>query len=417
MSRVSLRVTFGIDGSEGRRLSRSGADAPILDRGTGSTSNASRTTGRLPLLVALSILTVLLLSVSYAFVASDTPTSPSVVITYSPRAPIIVDNDTDFAAQALAGSWPGSGTVGDPYVIAGYQIDGLSYANCIYIANTTVHFVVMDCLVENSNTGIALMNLTNGNLVDNTCSNEVFGISLDSCDDNTVSGNNCSNCDDGIIFHYSSNNTIASNNCSNDHWDALSIFNSSNNTLVNNTCSYSVNYGIALVGDCINNTLSNNTCSYNGGVSGIMIEYSSNGNNLSNNTVSNNAGYGVMIDPYSVGTSSNNRIWNNTLYHNNGAGDVYDASHIQAYDDGIGNWWNSTDGYGNYWSDWTSPDSDLDGIVDDPYLLDGMAGAADYYPLTTPQVPIPEFGAMPFVVIVLLVTVLLAREARRRKVQ
>jgi parallel beta-helix repeat protein len=373
---------------------------------------------RRPKLVSLSILVILLLSVSAVFVLSLTPASHSVVSAYSPRAPIIIDNDTDFAAQALAESWPGTGMVGNPYVIAGYQIDGTGHDNCVYIGNTTVRFVVKECLVENSVDCIALNNLTNGILENNTCLKAVYGIYVVSSCNNTILSNNCTDNGDGIVLSSSSNNTIANNNCSNNGWDALVLYTSSNNnTLLNNTCSYSVNYGIALVGDCINNTLSNNTCSYNSGACGVMIEYSCNGNNLSNNTVSNNVGYGIIIDSNSIGTSSNNRMWNNTLYHNNGAGDVYDSSHVQAYDDGIDNWWNSTDGHGNYWSDWTTPDTDLNGIVDDPYLLDGSAGAQDNYPLATPQVPIPEFGTIALVAMVLLMATGLTIGARRRKAQ
>jgi len=115
--------------------------------------------------------------------------------------------------------------------------------------------------------------------------------------------------------------------------------------------------------------------------------------------------------------SGDNRIWNNTFAGNKGATDTYDSSRVQACDNGTSNWWNSTDGYGNYWSDWTTPDAIPPwGVVDHPYLLDGSAGAEDYYPLTTtPSEPIPEFGMVPFVVMVLLVAIVLTIGARRRK--
>jgi len=366
---------------------------------------------RRPKLVSLSILVILLLSVSAVFVLSLTPASHSVVSAYSPRAPIIIDNDTDFAAQALAESWPGTGMVGNPYVIAGYQIDGTGHDYGVYIGNTTVRFVLSDCLVVNNappSTCIELRNVTNGILENNNCSGAVYGISLDYSSNNTLSINNCSNCDDGIIFHYSNNNTVTDNNCSNDNWDALSIFNSDNNTLANNTCSHSVNYGIALV-ECNNNTLVNNTCSFN--YIGMMLEWPSNGNTVISNNISSNTLWGLSISS----ETSNSRIWNNTFYYNNGAGSVYDSSHIQASDDGTNNWWNSTDGHGNYWSDWTTPDTDLNGIVDDPYLLAGSAGAKDYYPRATPQQPIPEFGTLALVAMVLLMAIVLTMGSRRRR--
>jgi len=69
-------------------------------------------------------------------------------------------------------------------------------------------------------------------------------------------------------------------------------------------------------------------------------------------------------------------IYGNSFYYNNGAGDEYDSSHTQAYDDEE-HYWNTT-GKGNFWADWTEPDRDEDGIVDEPYAIDGGTGARDY---------------------------------------
>jgi hypothetical protein len=49
-----------------------------------------------------------------------------------------------------------------------------------------------------------------------------------------------------------------------------------------------------------------------------------------------------------------------------------------------------------------------------PYDIAGAVGAEDYYPQTTPQAPIPEFGVMPLITILVLVAFLVARSARRR---
>jgi len=123
--------------------------------------------------------------------------------------------------------------------------------------------------------------------------------------------------------------------------------------------------------------------------------------------------YGIRIYP---GVSFN-RIWNNSFSRNHGATSVYDPSHIQAYDDGTDNFWNSTGsphGFGNYWGDWTSPDANMDGIVDNPYVIDGSAGAMDYYPLT--QFPyIPEFPSVIFPIMLTLFVVVLISSIRRDK--
>ena len=56
---------------------------------------------------------------------------------------------------------------------------------------------------------------------------------------------------------------------------------------------------------------------------------------------------------------------------------------VQCIDNGTNTHWNLSN-QGNYWDDWTSPDSNTDGIVDNPYNLVGTAGAKDFYPRTKP---------------------------------
>jgi len=99
--------------------------------------------------------------------------------------------------------------------------------------------------------------------------------------------------------------------------------------------------------------------------------------------MSDNSEYGVYV----LTGADRNTIWNNTFRSNNGAGIVYDPTHIQANDTGTNNRWNTSGtphGYGNYWGDLTAPDANLDGIVDLSYVLTGSAGAKDYYPLSSP---------------------------------
>jgi parallel beta-helix repeat protein len=218
-------------------------------------------------------------------------------------------------------------------------------------------------------------------------------------------------CENGVYL--SSNNTIRDNTCDMNE-DGISLHSAINNTICNNTCSNN-DYGIVLYQWSSNNTLINNTCVNN--QYGMYLGLESNDNIISWNCVCNNANYGVVLAFVTTFNIHHNRIWGNTFYYNNGAGDVYDPAHVQASDSGTCNSWNGTDGYGNYWSDWTGPDADVNGVVDEPYLLDGSAGVKDYYPLTIlllPPEPIPEFGSMPLVMMVLLVVVVLAREARRR---
>jgi parallel beta-helix repeat protein len=128
-----------------------------------------------------------------------------------------------------------------------------------------------------------------------------------------------------------------------------------------------------------------------------IYAYYSDYNVFRTNSIINNGDYGIELSD-----SMYNLIYNNSFWYNHGSGDVYDSSHIQAYDDYI-NQWNTTTGYGNYWNDWTSPDDNGDGIVDDPYVVNLYSGYKDYYPRTTPSpgtdVPIPELSWMVLVVL------------------
>jgi len=255
-------------------------------------------------------------------------------------------------------------------------------------------------IIVDSSSGIAITN--------NTCTDCIGGMALGWSTDNVLSNNNCSSNDIcGIELDWSAHNSLSNNNCGSNGFSGVGLFGSSFNTLRHNTC-LSNRMGMYLY-DSDGNTLENNTFSLNH-ESGMAIWYSSD-NNATRNDIGNNVGYGVCIY-----YGSHNRIWNNTLLYNHGATDAYSLAHIQGCDNGLDNQWNNTEGYGNYWGDWTSPDSNMDGIVDMPYSISGSAGAKDYYPLmTTSTEPIPEFGMIPFAVMVLLMAIVMTMGARRRK--
>jgi parallel beta-helix repeat protein len=103
------------------------------------------------------------------------------------------------------------------------------------------------------------------------------------------------------------------------------------------------------------------------------------------NTIVNTSSYAIEFG----GASDDNSIYYNNFIDCNKSG-------AQATDGGTGNiWHNIYPNGGNYWSDWISPDLNTtatqdqpgsDGIVDNPYLIDGSAGVNDSYPLTNPFV-------------------------------
>ena len=275
--------------------------------------------------------------------ASNTPSK----IAYTPHAPIAIDGDLDFAAQAVSESWPGDGSAGNPYIIDGLDIDA-SAANGTFIANTSVHFIMSNCYVHDGGTvyiGISLFNCSMAVLDNNTCSYNMAGIYVVASINDTLNHNNCSNNQIGIVcggalnsslsdntcsynmagiyLISSSNDTAANNTCSYNQIGIFLLQYSSDNTLTNNNCSYNLagSIGIALMTSCNRNTMTGNNCSHD--FAGISIDDSSDYNTVSNNTCSNNShlvsgvsiGAGIMISSSSDGnTVSDNDCSNDTEY-------------------------------------------------------------------------------------------------------
>ena len=73
---------------------------------------------------------------------------------------------------------------------------------------------------------------------------------------------------------------------------------------------------------------------------------------------------------------------NNLIYHNN----FYNSIFYHATANGGSNLWDIGYPYppngGNHWDDWTSPDVNADGVVDNPYNI--STGNVDNYPLVNP---------------------------------
>jgi parallel beta-helix repeat protein len=328
------------------------------------------------------------------------------------------------------------------YAISNGTVSNNTFSNNAYgirLSSSSNNTIRNNTISSGYARGIYLLDSSNYNiLTNNTCLNTGYSIQLTSSSNNTISNNRCLNSNRAIYLYSSSNyNTIDDNNCSNTLYNGIFLENSNNgntlsnnicksawygimisglpsykNIIVNNTCNLNNFYGIML-GQGGNNIVRNNSCNSNNQY-GIVLQYSSKNNIVSNNTCNSNIIHGIYLDSVNnniiswnqacnntqrgvcIGSGSNNRMWNNTFIGNNGAGSIYDSGHIQAYDDGSNNWWNSTNGYGNYWADWTTPDViPRFGIVDLPYNITGTAGAKDYYPLTSPKVsapPIPEFS-------------------------
>ena len=99
---------------------------------------------------------------------------------------------------------------------------------------------------------------------------------------------------------------------------------------------------------------------YSNGNDGVYLDTSD--NNLFKGNLIQENNYGLSID-----AGNGNLIFNNNII----------ANANQGYDNEVNTWFIALPNGGNYWSDWTSPDAEGDGIVDNPY---SVAGINDNFP-------------------------------------
>ncbi len=237
---------------------------------------------------------------------------------------ITIDGDANFSDTALLEGWPGNGSSENPFIIDGLHIDlGGEFGHCIMISNTRVSFTISNCNLtgaggstfSSEDVGIYLENVTNSELVNNTCNNNGYGIWLYNSTYNAVANNTCGSNYQGITLTSSYSNTVTDNTCNNNgreeqpwkNGEGISIYHGSDfNTVTDNTCNGN-DQGIVLF-DADSNTLANNTCNYN--KVGIDFEYESNHNTVANNTCNYNI-VGITLT-----SSYSNTVTNNTCNSN-----------------------------------------------------------------------------------------------------
>ncbi len=307
---------------------------------------------------------------------------------WSKQGPIAIDDlpsSLNDWSWAVSQAWcSGSGTELDPYIIENLDIDGNNIDSCISIKNSEVYFTINSCIVYNAgpsqtDAGIHLNNVTDGNLIQNDCSNNGYaGIHLNGSDNNLISGNSVNNNTvHGIIVWANCEDNIISGNTINENTqDGIHIVNSHNNTISHNTIKDNINNDMSglYLSNSMDNTIYENT--FHNNYYGIDL-YLSDYNVIYENVFTINNRCGIYIDEGDGGSH------NNLAYHNFFINNV-----IHAIDDEPTNKWNNSY-IGNYWDNHTGPDeSPQDGIVDTPYNITGKAGSKDFLPIAEDGPPI-----------------------------
>jgi len=277
---------------------------------------------------------------------------------------IHIDDDSPSINWTVAkkdGICTGNGTYFDPYVIKDLEIDGEDSGSGILIENSEVYFRIENCTLFNSgegyqDAGIKLVNVNNGQIHNNNCSNNNNkGILLLNCNNSIISGNTViNNYFYGIVI-YGSNNTISGNTVNNTYAGIIleGHLGGSNNTVsgnLMNKCGLKIhgnleillsheidttnlvngkplyyyinevnlrsndfpNAGQVILVNCSDSLISNLNVSY----TTIAISlYYCNKNIISGNTLNNNTYYGIHLV-----YSDNNYISGNIANTNNASG-------------------------------------------------------------------------------------------------
>ncbi|MHA2339657.1 MAG: hypothetical protein ACXACX_20310, partial [Candidatus Hodarchaeales archaeon] len=89
------------------------------------------------------------------------PSIPLLTEGYTQYQPINISDNSEFSV------FNGSGTITDPYMIKGLEITNAT-GILIEISNTDVHFIIKDCYLIGGEISIFLLNVQNGQLINNT---------------------------------------------------------------------------------------------------------------------------------------------------------------------------------------------------------------------------------------------------------
>jgi len=230
------------------------------------------------------------------------------------RDPISILSDADFTVGN--GVRSGSGTIEDPYIISGWQIDAEQGRNCIRIENVSSVFRIEHCLLVGASAyAVELVSTARAEIIRSCISSSLFGVLLELCEQSYVYG--CSFNEIG--------------------WTAVTLVESI-------SCQ---------VAECL----------FVESKLGIVLREYSTGNKLVDNVFLSKLGTGIRIEAQCGG---------NLIVRN-------DFHVAWCYSDSYNRWSNS-EGDGNYWSRYRGNDQDGDGIGDTHAIMLGGTREVDQHP-------------------------------------
>jgi len=364
----------------------------------------------------------------------------SVTPAYTPHAAILLDGNAEMIAQATAESWPGDGSSGNPYQITGYSFYDVQHS--VEIQNIDLHWTFTENEIDGPGDitvwcGMEISNSSNGYVANNVVFNRYRGLWLIDIDDVTITNNiiednlfhgiecvgyinGCLISDNvvrrndgaGIRILTGIDSEISRNSVTDCDGTGIQIMGTATNcqitdNYVNEVTGLGIQLKDATSVEVMHNELSNvtgdgiyflgsidsefyNNTLVNGGEDGMVLKdcYTS---LFHNNSFIGSDGIGIIVDSGEDSVIKFNHIEDSTDYGLKTAASaelmevtrnvfINNGAAAQVSDEGE----NNTYIY-NYYDDWTSPDADLDQIVDTPYSIAGAVGNEDPYPLAAPD--------------------------------
>ena len=297
------------------------------------------------------------------------------------------------------------GRINNNSIVQTYS-DDFPYWTGIYLSSSYRTAIFNNSIANALGDGIGINDSDSNSIRENIIKYSQSGIKLSYSNETAVNENTIINAlSNGISLEYSYNNDVSSNNIVDATSSGIQLQYSGFNNIYGNkvrNSTYSISNiaycGIYQKASAYNNFTFNVIENYRHGIylngvsqvlgGGEAHEYTAGFNNVTHNFITNSSFVGIYVDSFSetiawntvndstsyglhIYWGSDNKIFGNRFINNNGAGSNFNPTNVQAYVGNnqqyysFNNDWNAT--IGNYWSDWTSPDTNQDGVIDTPY--------------------------------------------------
>ncbi len=287
--------------------------------------------------------------------------------------------------------------------------------NPLGIIVTGDHSIIEGNTIKSNEAGVSFFNPRNITLRDNKftgCGINIAGDSLDHWNSHNISTSNTVNGNPVYYYANTSSITVPSDagqviiaNCSDMTSNGLTFSNTTkaidlaytNDSIISSVSVSGNSVGIELVGSHDNKIVN---CEFIDCVDGVLINTNSTDNIIEYNEFVDNK-YGVYMYGSEKATEYNQIRWNsftdstkyaimirqgcqfNYIHHNTITGG--NGTLPLAHDENSFNIWDDNVSEGNWWSNYDGQDVNLDGIGEEPYIINSSNNVTDRYPFTGNQ--------------------------------